>query len=174
MKIKVLILVILLCNSIPSKFKADTIEVDFTFTLHLIDDSKGKDLLNSPVHIYEDGKLKKKIISGEEGLAKFFCKPDKEYKIVLVGHEEFVEKYLLIDTRNIDFHNWKYNNTEQVSLRYDIDVKVFKTKGSCQDFDFLKEEPCMLMKYDTEYNDFHDFAPEPLRNKIKEELKKKC
>ena len=88
--------------------------------------------------------------------------------------EEFVEKYLIIDTRNIDFHNWKYKNTEQVSLRYDVDLKVFKSKGTCQDFGFLKEEPCMLMKYDSEYDDFHDFAPETLKNKIKNELKKKC
>ena len=155
--------------------KADTIEVDFTFTLHLYEDGNGNDLIAYPVQIYEDGKLKKKLVSSDKGFVKFFCLVNKEYKIVLVGKDDFVEKFLMIDTRNIDLHNWKHKNTEQVSLRYDVEVRLFKMKNpACQNFDFLKEEPCMLMRYDSEYDDFHDFATKELENKIKLELKKKC
>ena len=102
-------------------------------------------------------------------------KIDKEYKIVLVPKDDYVEKLIIIDTRNIDVHNWKYKNTPQVSLKYEVDVRLFKqNKENCQDFSFLKEEPVMFMKYDSEYDDFHDFATQELASRIKKERKKKC
>jgi hypothetical protein len=91
-----------------------------------------------------------------------------------LSKDDYVAKHILFDTRNIDLVNWKYKATGQVSLKYDIDVRLFKSGGACQDFSFLDNEAVMIMKYDTEYDDFHDFAQKELETKIKAELKKKC
>lgn len=175
MRMKFFLSLFVLCTLLQEANHAETLEVDFTFTLHLFEDGNGKDIVGHSVHIFEDGKLKRKVISADKGLVKFYCQANKEYKIVLVGNDDFVEKFLLIDTRNIDLKNWKYKSTSQVSLRYDVDVRLLRMNNpSCQDFSFLKEEPCLMMRYDSEYDDLHDFATKELESKIKAELKKKC
>jgi hypothetical protein len=161
-------------SSLFYKVEAETVEVDITFTLHLFDDDKGIDLVGTPVQIFEDDVLRKKLFTDEKGITKFYCKLDKEYKIKFPPQNNYVEKLIIIDTRNIDLQNWKYKKTPQVSLKYDVDVRLFMQNGECKDFSFLKEEPVMYMKYDTEYDDFHDFSTNILAEKIKEERKKKC
>jgi len=154
---------------------AQTQEVDFTFTLHLFDEDLGIDLENHAVQIFEDSARKKKIISGAKGLAKFFLKVVKQYRIVLTGNDNYVEKIILIDTRNIDYRNWKYKHTTQVSLKYHVEVRMFKEHPEkCQDYSFLKTEPVMYLKYDSEYDDLHDFSEVQLEARIKKERKRKC
>jgi hypothetical protein len=172
---KISLLILFLCLLLQEANQAETLEVDFTFTLHLFDEASGADIIGQPVQVFEDGKLKRKVVSVEKGLVKFYCQINKEYRIVVSPKDDYVEKFLVIDTRNIDLNNWKYKNTPQVSLRYEVELRLFKMKNpACQDFNFLKEEPCMMMRYDSEYDDLHDFATKELENKIKAELKKKC
>ena len=170
------LLIFFFISFLPLVFNSNaaTDEVDFTITIHLFDDKLKVDLEGFILQIYEDGKARKKVNSVTGGIAKFFLKVDKEYKIVFLSKDDYVAKHILFDTRNIDLVNWKYKATGQVSLKYDIDVRLFKSGGACQDFSFLDNEAVMIMKYDTEYDDFHDFAQKELETKIKAELKKKC
>jgi len=149
-------------------------EVKLKLKVHIFDLDTKKNVVELPVNIFASDTLIKTIYTDNAGCFSYVFEKEKNYKIVFTPKDEYVEKIILIDTRKIDYKNWKYKNENKVNILYDIESSMFKPKNKCKDFSFLKTIPIMDLRYDEKTLDFFDFSKDELIAKIKKERKKKC
>ena len=153
---------------------SQTQEVKLPFKFHVFDLDTKKDVAELPVNIFANDTLIKTIYTDESGKFSYVFFKEKNYKIVFTSKFDYLEKIILVDTRNIDYLNWKYKNENHVNIPFDIESSMFKLKNKCQDFTFLKTIPVMDLRYDPKTLDFFDFSKDDLITRIKKERKKKC
>jgi hypothetical protein len=153
---------------------SQTQEVKLSFKFHIFDLDTKKDVVKLPVNIFVNDTLIKTINTDESGKFSYLFYKEKSYKIVFTATADYIEKIILIDTRNIDYLNWKYKKEDHVNIPYDIESSMIKPKNKCQDFTFLKTIPVMDLRYDPKTLDFFDFSKDELITRIKKEMKKKC
>jgi hypothetical protein len=100
---------------------------------------------------------------------------DNDYELVVVSSDNYIEKTLQIDTRNIALQNWKYKNSKNVSIGYEVQIQLFKPIAlSCQNFAFLEKSPEMYLKYNANAKDIIDIVGDNVINQIKKERRKSC
>jgi hypothetical protein len=153
---------------------SQTQELKLPFKFHVFDLDTKKDVAELPVNIFANDTLIKTFYTDESGKFSYVFLKEKTYKIVFTSNFDYLEKIILVDTRNIDYLNWKYKNENHVNIPFDIESSMFKLKNRCQDFTFLKTIPVMDLRYDPKTLDFFDFSKDELITRIKKERKKKC
>jgi hypothetical protein len=153
---------------------SQTQNVKLPFKFHVFDLDTKKDVAELPVNIFVNDTLIKTVNTDESGKFSNVFYKEKSYKIVFTATAGYTEKIILIDTRNIDYLNWKYKKEDHVNIPYDIESSMIKPKNKCQDFTFLKTIPVMDLRYDPKTLDFFDFSKDDLITRIKKERKKKC
>jgi len=150
-----------------------TESVYFDFSFKTFDEDKGNNLEDIDIQIFENGKLIKTLRTARDGRAFYNFELNKEYEVVISGKSKYIEKKILVDTRNIDLKNWKYHKAKQFKYKYDIQIKLFE-KESCENFKFLAEKPIIHLQYSAEKKDIVDLADTKLSKQIKRERKKNC
>lgn len=152
---------------------AQTQSVVFDFVFITLEEDSNKVLKNTPIEIYEDGKLLKKITTNEQGKAFYDLQVNKEYDIYFKPNRtRYIQKYIKIDTRNIDLANWKYKDRKDFRSNYQIEINLFRHE-SWQNFDFLKKEPIIHYKYVAKKGDLEDISDDTMLKKVKKERSKK-
>lgn len=150
-----------------------TQSVVFDFVFITLEEDSNKVLKNTPIEIYEDGKLLKKITTNEQGKAFYDLQVNKEYDIYFKPNRtRYIQKYIKIDTRNIDLANWKYKDRKDFRSNYQIEINLFRHE-SWQNFDFLKAEPIIHYKYDAKKGDLVDISDDTMLKRVKKERSKK-
>ncbi len=150
-----------------------TESVYFDFSFKTFNEDNGQNLEDIDVQIYEDGKLIKTLRTDRDGRAFYHFELNKSYEVVVSGNSKYIEKKILVDTRNIDLKNWKYSKAKQFKYKYEIQIKLFE-KESCEDFKFLAEKPIIHLQYSSTKKDIVDLADNKISKKIKRERRKNC
>lgn len=153
--------------------KAVTKDVLFNLSLRTFDQDKDENLENISIDIYESGTLIKSIKTGIDGKAYYMFKLNKEYEIIVNENNNYIQKVIKLDTKNIDLENWKFKNSPNFFYDFEVAIKLFK-KENCENFSFLKNEPIIYFKYDQHKKDLVDIADNSLTKKIAKERKREC
>jgi hypothetical protein len=157
------------CFEVYSK----TNDVLFNFSIKTFDQDTRKNLENISIDIYENGELMKTLYSGTDGMTYYRIKLDKEYELVVNSGNSYIEKRIIVNTKDIDLSSWKYSNRTSFVYDYQLEIKLFK-KEYCEDFKFLKNEPIIHLKYDEKKRDMVDLVSSSISGKIEKERKKRC
>jgi hypothetical protein len=166
------LLFLLLVNFYSVGF-SKTNDVLFNFSFKTFDQDSKQNLAEVDIDIYEKGEYVKTIKTGLDGMAYYRMKLDKEYELVVNSGSKYIEKRIIVNTKNIDLYSWKYSNKSSFVYDYQIEIKLFKTEH-CEDFRFLKNEPIIHLIYDDKKKDMIDLVSTSITKKINRERKKKC
>lgn len=126
------------------------------------------------IEVYENGQLIKKLITDRDGKAYYNFELNKDYDIKInPGGGRYIEKWVKLDTRNIDLNTWKFKNRKEFRYYYQIEINLFEPER-CEQFAFLTAQPIMNFKYSNKKRDLMDVADNRMVKKINRERKKKC
>ena len=160
---------------INNNLVAQTQKVNFPFSFHVFDEFSKQNLEECALDIFENDKLVKTIYTNSIGVVKYNFKVENNYRIIVKSKDNYIEKIIEVDTRNIAFDTWKYKKSAEVNIDYEIQVQLFKpSELKCQNFTFLNSSPVMLLRYDTKSKDLKDLVGDEVLNQIKKERRKTC
>ena len=126
------------------------------------------------IEVYENGNLIKKLSTDRDGKAYYNFDLNKEYDIRINPEKgKYIEKWVKLDTRNIDLQSWKFKNRKEFRYYYQIEINLFEPER-CEKFAFLEQEPIMNFKYSSKKRDLMDVADNRIVKRINKERKKKC
>ena len=168
-----IVIVALLFSSFQVVARTET--VSFPFSFRVSDEDSKQSLSEYSINVFENDLQVKTIRTGSDGVVKYNFKKDVEYKLVFTSNNSYIEKVIVVDTRNIELSKWKYKDDTNVSLGYDVDVRLFKpTFARCQNFNFLKTTPVMELRYNAKRHNLYDYSDNDVLTMIKKERKKNC
>jgi hypothetical protein len=126
------------------------------------------------IEVYENGNLIKKLTTDRDGKAYQNFELNREYDIKINPEGgKYIQKWVKLDTRNIDLHAWKFKNRKEFRYYYQIEINLFEPER-CEQFAFLHQQPIINFKYNTKKRDLMDVADNRLTKRINKERKKKC
>ena len=93
------------------------------------------------IEVYENGNLIKKLTTDRDGKAYQNFELNREYDIKInPGGGMYIQKWVKLDTRNIDLHAWKFKNRKEFRYYYQIEINLFEPER-CEQFAFLDQQP---------------------------------
>ena len=153
---------------------AQTQNVIFDCSFKVWEQDLQKTLQKIKIEVYEDGKLIKKLTTDRDGKAYYNFELNKDYDIKInPGGGQYIEKWVKLDTRNIDLESWKFKNRKEFRYYYQIEINLFEPER-CEQFAFLNTQPIMNFKYSHKKRDLMDVADNRMVKRINKERKKKC
>jgi hypothetical protein len=154
--------------------KAQTQNVIFDCSFKVWEQDLQKTLQKIKIEVYENGNLIKKLSTDRDGKAYYNFELNKEYDIKInPGGGRYIEKWVKLDTRNIDLASWKFKNRKEFRYYYQIEINLFEPER-CEQFAFLYQQPIINFKYSTKKRDLMDVADNSMVKRINKERKKKC
>ena len=151
---------------------SQTKSLHLNFKFHVSNVDLKKDLEDVVVQFEVDGKIIKTLKTARNGTTQYLMDLGKEYKITF-SYGNLVQKFMIVDTRNIDLEKWKFKKNNEVRLNYDVEMELFG-KERCQNFDFMNDVAWRHLKYVPEKGDITDISNDDTRNHAEKERKKKC
>lgn len=159
---------------IANSSKAQTEKVIFDCSFKVWEQDLQQTLQKIKIEVYENGKLIKKLSTDRDGKAYYNFDLDKDYDIKInPGGGKYIEKWVKLDTRNIDLKSWKFKNRKEFIYYYQIEINLFEPER-CEQFAFLHQQPIMNFKYSPKKRDLMDVADNRMVKQINKERKKKC
>lgn len=153
---------------------AQTEHVIFDCSFKIWEQDLNKGLEKIKIEIYENGMLIKKLISDRDGMAYYNFDLNKEYDIKINPDKgRYVEKWVKLDTRDIDLKSWKYKDRKEFRYYYQIEINLFEPER-CEQYAFLVNQPIINFKYSSKKRDLMDVADNSMVKRINKERKKKC
>ena len=153
---------------------AQTENVIFDCSFKVWEQDLQKTLQKIKIEIYENGILLKKLTTDKDGKACYYFDLNKDYDIKInPGAGRYIEKWVKLDTRNIDLKTWKFKNRKEFRYYYQIEINLFEPER-CEQFSFLNAAPIMNFKYSSKKRDVMDVADNRMVKRINKERKKKC
>jgi hypothetical protein len=153
---------------------AQTENVIFDCSFKVWEQDLQQTLQKIKIEVYENGNFIKKLTTDRDGKAYHNFELNKEYDIKInPGGGRYIEKWVKLDTRNIDLKSWKFKNRKEFRYYYQIEINLFEPER-CEQFAFLHQEPIMNFKYIGKKRDLKDIADNRLVKRINKERKKKC
>ena len=157
-----------------NKLSAQTENVIFDCSFKVWEQDLNQTLQKIKIEVYENGVLLKKMTTDKDGKAYQNFELNKEYDIKInPGGGRYIEKWVKLDTRNIDLKSWKFKNRKEFRYYYQIEINLFEPER-CEQFAFLHQEPIINYKYSPKKRDLRDVADNRMVKRINKERKKKC
>ena len=154
--------------------QAQTQNVIFDCSFKVWEQDLHQTLQKIKIEVYENGNLIKKLTTDRDGKAYYNFDLNKEYDIKINPEGgRYIQKWVKLDTRNIDLETWKFKNRKEFRYYYQIEINLFEPE-SCEQFAFLHQEPIMYFKYSNKKRDLMDTADNHIVRRINKERKKKC
>jgi len=170
-------LILLICCAVlilNNSSNAQTENVIFDCSFKVWEQDLQKTLQKINIEIYENGNLIKKISTDRDGKAYHNFELNKEYDIKInPSGGRYIEKWVKLDTRNIDLQTWKFKNRKEFRYYYQIEINLFEPER-CEQFAFLYQQPIINFKYSSKKRDLMDVADNRMVKRINKERKKKC
>ena len=153
---------------------AQTQNVIFDCSFKVWEQDLHQTLQKIKIEVYENGNLIKKLTTDRDGKAYYNFDLNKEYDIKINPEGgRYIQKWVKLDTRNIDLETWKFKNRKEFRYYYQIEINLFEPER-CEQFAFLHLEPIMNFKYSNKKRDLMDTADNHIVRRINKERKKKC
>lgn len=169
--IVLLIFAIILFNR---NMMAQTENVIFDCSFKVWEQDLQQTLQKIKIEIYENGSLIKKLTTDRDGKAYYIFDLNKEYDIRINPEGgRYIQKWVKLDTRNIDLNGWKFKNRKEFRYYYQLEINLFEPER-CEQFAFLHQQPIMDFKYSRKKRDLLDVADNHMVKRINKERKKKC
>ncbi len=171
---KIILLLISSFIGLASVTQAQTEIVIFDCSFKVWEQDLQQTLPKIKIEVYENGNLIKKLTTDRDGKAYQNFELNREYDIKINPEGgKYIQKWVKLDTRNIDLHAWKFKNRKEFRYYYQIEINLFEPER-CEQFAFLHQQPIINFKYNTKKRDLMDVADNRLTKRINKERKKKC
>ena len=108
---KIILLLISSFIGFASVTQAQTEIVIFDCSFKVWEQDLQQTLQKIKIEVYENGNLIKKLTTDRDGKAYHNFELNKEYDIKINPEGgKYIQKWVKLDTRNIDLHSWKFKN----------------------------------------------------------------